>query len=290
MATAFRNIGYLTSRKGSAFAVLVPIVVLALACTTAAVERQREDSFFVRPSPTLIVESDGGRINVSAGPEGVIVVHAELHNSSKMDYQVSRDGGTITIEARHVDLFKSLSLLDAPSVDLSITAPRSTYLELSTLAGDVEIDGLKASGRFSTSKGGIYLADFSGDVDARTNNGNIEITRYQGSATLNTMNGSVRITDGVGSFDVHTQIGNIAFQGELVPGGVNGMHAAIGNVSVNLAGEPSLRLLVTSSVSPIQNRLPMRIDGASSSGLSGIVGTGAAELIIQALNGSVSIQ
>ena len=269
---------------------LVPIIVLAPACTTTAVERQREDSFFVRPSPTLIVKSDGGRISVSAGPEGVIVVHAEFQNSSKLDYQVSRDGDGIVIEAKQVDLFRSLFLLDAPSVDLSITAPKSTYLELTTLDGDVEIEGLNASGRINTSKGGIYLADFSGDIDARTIRGDIEILRYEGNATLATVNGAVRITDGVGSFNVRTQSGDITFVGELVHGSVNGMYAAIGNVSVNLAGDPSLRLLATSSGSPIQNGLPMRIDGANSTGLSGIVGNGDAELIIQALDGSISIQ
>ena len=290
MVTVFRNLGYLTSGKGSALAVLVPIILLALACTTTAVEQQREDSFFVRPSPTLIVKSDGGRISVSPGPEGVIVVHAELQNSSKLDYQVYRDGDGIIIEAKQVDLFRSLSLLDAPSVDLSITAPMSTYLELTTLDGDVEIEGLSASGRISTSKGGIYLVDFIGDVDARTINGDIEIIRYEGNATLKTMNGAVRIIDGVGSFDVRTQKGDIAFAGELAPGSVNGMYAAIGDISVSLAGDPSLRLLATSSASPIQNSLPMRIDGASSTGLSGIVGSGDAELIIQALDGSVSIR
>ena len=68
------------------------------------------------------------------------------------------------------------------------------------------------------------------------------------------------------------------------------MHSAVGDVSVRLAGEPSLRLIVTSSVSPILNGLPMRIDGANSTGLSGIVGNGDAELIIQAIDGSVSIR
>ena len=108
MATVIRNICFLASRKGSALAALVPIIVFALACATGVVEKQREDSFFVRSSSTLIVKTDGGRINVSAGPEGVIVIHAALHGSSKVNYQVSRVGDTITIEATHVDLFKSL--------------------------------------------------------------------------------------------------------------------------------------------------------------------------------------
>ena len=290
MATVLKNIGYGISRKGSALAVLVPFIALALACATTAAEQQQEDSFFVRSSPTLIVKSDGGRISVSAGPEGVIVVHAALQDSSKMEYQVYRDVDGITIEAKKVDRFRSLSLLDAPSVDLLITAPMSTYLELTTLDGEVEIEGLNASAKISTSKGGIRLADFIGDVDARTIDGEIVITGYEGSATLETKNGQVRITQGVGSFEIHTQNGNIAFVGELVPGSVNGIYAAIGNVSVNLVGDPSVRLLVSSSVSPIQNGLPMRIDGANSTGMSGIVGAGDAELIIQALDGSVSIQ
>ena len=97
MATVIRNICFLASRKGSALAALAPIIVFALACATGVVEKQREDSFFVRPSSTLIVNSDGGRINVSAGPEGVVVIHAALHSSSKVNYQVSRVGDTITI-------------------------------------------------------------------------------------------------------------------------------------------------------------------------------------------------
>ena len=278
-------------RKGSALAVLVSFIVLALACTTGAVEQQREDSFFVRPSPRLIVKSDRGRINVSAGPEGVIVVHATLHNSSKLNYRVTRDGDAITVTATQEDLFRSLSLLDTPSVDLSITAPESTLLALNVVIGDVDVEGLNAPAMIRTSEGGIHLADFNGDVDVKTVNGNIQITRYEGNATLETTSGGVSITDGVGSFDLRTGNGNIAFAGELVPGSVNGMYATIGNVIVDLAADPSLRLLATSSVSPIRNSLPLSIEGGeNSTGLSGIVGTGDAELIIRALDGSVSIQ
>lgn len=267
------------------------VLALSIACaSTGPLEETREDTFTVGPSPRLVVDSDYGRIDVASGPQGVVVVQSTNRMPSKLDYEVIREGDTITVLAKQQPGIRNLSLVNIPSADLTITVPSSTFVNLYTGNGDVEIEGLKASGSLKILNGRISMLDVEGHFDGTTSNGDINISTIEGNAELMTSSGGVRIENGKGEFNLETSNGEIFFQGELIQGGNNGFTTSNGGVTVQLQGEPSVRLMATTNNGIVSNSIPIRSNSPNNRSLSGIIGRGEAELIIQASNGSVTLE
>ena len=60
------------------------VFILAMACAnTGPLEEMREDTFNVGSWPRLIVHNDNGRIDVTSGPSGIVVIQSFLRMPSK---------------------------------------------------------------------------------------------------------------------------------------------------------------------------------------------------------------
>ena len=70
------------------------------------------------------------------------------------------------------------SFLNNVAVDLEITTPAGTHVDVHTGAGNVSICCLKGAAQVSTGAGNIDLDDQEGEIDAHTGAGNID---YQGA-------------------------------------------------------------------------------------------------------------
>ncbi|MDA0769436.1 MAG: DUF4097 family beta strand repeat-containing protein [Chloroflexi bacterium] len=271
--------------------VFLMLALLVGACTPSSAQGAiHDDTFSVGSSPKLLVESDGGRVDVRAGPPGVIVVQSSIQNPEKLEYEVRREGDTIIIAAKQHPGLRNLAKLNIPSADIIITAPSTTFIDLITNDGDVEISGMQASGNLVTSNGGITLEDVSGNFNGGTTNGGISIDSMIGNASLETTNGTVRVERGKGAFELATRSGTIYFQGELTPGGKNGFLTSNGNVVVKLDGDPSLRVLASATNGSAVSSLALAAGTADDKNFSGIIGLGEAELVINAANGTVTLE
>jgi len=228
----------------------------------------RDDSFSVGSSPRLVVDSFNGRITVNPGSDNTIRVQATLRRADKIDYQVSQDGDTVSVEARQ----KGRTIGRSPGADIEITAPSSTRVELRTSNGMIELRGMEEAGTLRTSNGKIVVENVRSELTARTSNGSIEVTSFEGSVDLETSNGSIRFT------------------GELTPGGRNKMTTSNGSVTVSLQGTPSVRLDATTSNGTVTSKLPVLTTSTGDHHLAGTIGDGEAELTIHTSNGSVTIQ
>ena len=184
---------------------------------------------------------------------------------------------------------RNLSLVNSPGADLTIITPSSTFVSLFAGNGDIEIEGMKASGNIQTSNGRISMSNVRGHFDGTTNDGDISINNMEGTAGLETFDGGVWVENGKGEFDLESSNGEIFFQGELISGGKNGFYTSNGGVTVKLKGEPSIRLVATARNGIVSNSIPIRSNSPNNRSLSGIIGRGEAELIIQASNGSVNL-
>jgi DUF4097 and DUF4098 domain-containing protein YvlB len=244
----------------------------------------RDDSFSVGASPVLVVTSENGSIDVETGPAGTIRVQATLRNANRVQYEVSEQGDTVTVEA-DVD-----SGARNAGADIIVTAPAETEVELETSNGRIELQGLEASGALRTSNGRVVIKDVEGDFDVRTSNGSIEVTSMEGVGTLKTSNGPVTLDKVKGAFDVGTSNGNISFSGEMIPGGDNRLETSNGSVTVELQGTPSVELDASTSRGNVTNELPIDASTKNAKRLVGTIGNGEAELVIRASNGSVTIR
>lgn len=284
-----------TKARHWSIAALVVSAVFATACVNVSIDHDtlktevRQDEFTVAENPALDVRTQNGRIDVIPGTDFTIAVKATLKGPDKLEYSVSQEGDTIIVDVRRTGPSGVFNIGNSPGADIEITAPVSTAYRLVTSNGQIEINGLEASGSLDTSNGRIVARDIVGNLQAVTSNGAIEIDDYEGSARLETSNGSITVTDSKGEFDVETSNGRIEVEAELVPNGYNRMRTSNGSVTVTLLGTPSIDLDVTTSNGEIKNRYPILTTGPSRNSLRGEIGDGEAGLVIRTSNGSTTI-
>ncbi len=269
---------------------LLSTLLLAAAACDGGPTEARTDTFTVGPSPRLVVNSVNGRVVVNVAPDNTVQIRAMLKKADRVDYQVSQDGGTVSVEAKKKGGFLSW-IGRSPGADLEITAPPTTRLELRTSNGRIELHGMQGSGTLRTSNGEIVLEDAKGEFDVSTSNGSIDVRALEGSATLHTSNGRVTVREAAGAFDIETSNGSIDFTGQMTPGGSNKMETSNGSVSIRLEGTPSLKVDASTSNGAVITTLPILTTSTGDEGrLVGAIGEGEATLVIRTSNGSVRIQ
>ena len=164
---------------------LLALAALVAACApSAAGDVVRDHAFSVGQSPKLVVESDGGRIDVTAGPPGVIVVQSSIQNPATLIYEVRREGDTIIVTAKQQPGLRNLANVNSTVADIIITAPSTTFIDLTTNNGDVAIKGILASAKVVTSNAGITLENVRGNLNVSPTDGPIRRNTPSGHAPL----------------------------------------------------------------------------------------------------------
>lgn len=265
---------------------LVLALLPALACESAA--QTRDDSFTVGDSPSLVVRSRNGFVEVHSAAGNTVRVVATLHDADRVDYTVSQDGDIVTVDVDTAS--RGWYFWRSPGVDLEITAPPGTVLDIDTSNGRIEADGVQAGGRLHTSNGEITINDMAGDLNIETSNGGIEVSGFQGALTADTSNARVSVEGIAGSADVETSNGSISFEGQFVPESTNRLETSNGSVDVTLSGTPSVRLDATTSNGEIDVGLPIETSIDEDTHVVGTIGEGAADLTIRTSNGSVTVE
>ena len=267
-------------------AIFAAITLLAAAGCTAGPTETRDDSFSVNGTATLVVNSDNGWIKVNTGTDDEVRIQATLRGVDRIDYEVSRDGNTITVVAE-IDQGWFISNV---GVDITITAPVNTNVELETSNGAIELNGIESAGTLRTSNGKIVLENVKGDFEGRTSNGRIEVDTLEGTAFLRTSNGGLDLQEVIGEVDAETSNGGISYSGDMIPGGDNRLITSNGNVDVELLGTPSIKLDASTSNGDVTSELPITATTTSDDHLVGIIGDGEADLYIESSNGDVTIR
>ena len=265
---------------------IIAITLLAAAGCTAGPTETRDDSFSVNGTATLVVNSDNGWIKVNTGTDDEVRIQATLRGIDRIDYEVSRDGNTITVVAE-IDQGWFISNV---GVDITITAPVNTDVELETSNGAIELNGIEGTGTLRTSNGEIVLENVKGDFEGRTSNGKIEVDTLEGTAFLRTSNGGLDLQEVIGEVDAETSNGGIPYSGDMIPGGDNRLITSNGNVDVELMGTRSIKLDASTNNGDVTSELPITATTTSDDHLVGTIGDGEADLYIESSNGDVTIR
>ena len=254
----------------------------------------RDDTFAVGDSPRLVVRGFNGRIRVRAGEPGSIRVRARLKKPRGIKYSAGQEGDLVTIEAkpdRQSEGFLHGLSRQNSGVNIEVTVPVATSVDLATSNGPVELQGTESSGAIQTRNGPIRVEQFKGDLNATTKNAPIAVKTLSGSAELSSSNSRVSIEDAHGRFDAQTTNGTIKFQGSIEPRTDNRLFTTNGNIKVALDDNPSLKL----TAETVNGRVRCEVPGFVASvekrqQLKGTVGEGEAELSAKTVNGSIAIQ
>lgn len=210
-----------------------------------------EETFAVGGTPTLEIDLFAGSVTIRPGESDELHVVAVKKATSRgkldrIDVQMSGQGDGVVIKT------KKLSNLDNASVDLEITTPANTRLDVHTGAGTVDVRGIDGRIDVHSGAGTINARDISGT--ARLGLGAGEIT-YEGTpsgiCSFETGAGSILIRlpadanvevdlgTGVGSVDVDFDLdGQVTLRGAegVIGNGSQGSiyaHTGVGNVTLD---------------------------------------------------------
>jgi hypothetical protein len=170
-----------------------------------------EQSFEVGGVPILTVDSFAGSVTVRAGESGVIRAVAikrvpRGRDAAQVEVTITERGDGLTIRTRKPSGWSNVS------VQLEITAPADTRLNVSTGAGSIDVQGFRGKVELDTGSGSITIRDIAGEVKANSGAGSIDARGLGGTVRLETGAGSIdyegtplddcRFDTGSGSIDL----------------------------------------------------------------------------------------
>ena len=238
---------------GSLTVLLLFVAIVACIPTFASETETRDDTFSVGAAPKIVVSNDNGQINVVTGNEGTVNVRAIIRRPDDVEYGVVQEGDTIRVEARVSSGWGWGFGTDA-GAEITVTLPADA------------------------------------NVDLRTSNGGIGVVDIQNSGKFRASNGRISLENVKGEFEVNTSNGDIDFRGETTADGMNRLTTSNGSVEVTLLSKPSVKLDATTSNGEIICKLPIVATETGVNRLVGVVGEGDAVLVIETVNGSITIQ
>ena len=255
--------------------VLMVLSVLAIACGAGA-DQTFDQTYEVGASPSLLVGASNGDVIVRTGVDGQITVLGHITSSDNVDLDVTADGDVVTVRSSTTFSGNLLGDKAEGRVDLTITVPLATVIEVGINTGAVTIADIQAGGHITAAAGSVTLRRVSGDFSGGTGTGDVTISA------------------GTGSFQFTTGVGAITFEGELVVGGFNEFETGVGDVTVTIPEDAGVRLDTTVSSGSVSNDLAIADESSAPSllggRLSGTIGDGGAGLTIVVGIGSVRIR
>ncbi|MHB0874840.1 MAG: DUF4097 family beta strand repeat-containing protein [Anaerolineae bacterium] len=149
--------------------------------------------FTVGSRPLVVVDSEVGTVHVSAGTTGVVSVQAEVHARARSDseamalltetaFDASGDEERVNIT---VDVPDSSGGRGNVDVELTITVPAGTSVQVRNLVGDVSVKGVSGTAAVSTNVGNVEWVGAlpeSGAVTLTTGVGNVRCEMPEDSA------------------------------------------------------------------------------------------------------------
>jgi hypothetical protein len=211
------------------------------------------ESFDVGSAPTLRIDSFAGGVIVRGDEVETVQVAATKKARRRSDLDriqvtmTEREGGLV-IETRNP------SRVSNASVELEITVPAATHLDVDQAAGGVVVRGLSGGVEAANAAGAIVLEQVSGGIDART------------------AAGVVSARDARGPVSLESAAGVVEYQG--VPEGDCHFGAAVGSISLDLPTDPDVGVDLQARIGAVS--AACNVEGKTTGRkLRGVIGTGA---------------
>jgi DUF4097 and DUF4098 domain-containing protein YvlB len=231
-----------------------------------------EKEFKVGSAPELDLENISGDINIYPGTAGKVVVRARVEDD-RTEVSLTQAGDKIKVKV----LYPKMGFRGGGDVTFDIQFPTSGTLKISSVSGDIRVEGV------------------NGDLTLHSVSGDISVTKLEGELELNSVSGDVKLTKiGVAKVDAISISGEIDYsQGSLL-GGLYSFSSTSGKVSVvhdhDAAYEVSGRTISGSITNNVGSSLSVGKNKYSSvQTISGAVNGGGTGLEVNSVSGNISI-
>ena len=272
------------------------------ALTIASLAVQQTDTTFAVPAgASLTVNNFGGAIIVHGWNQNSMKVHAE--HSRRGRVEVSLVGSTVTVKAG--------SRQGAPSVvDMEISVPAATPLNLSgnyaeitvdgvtgpiraeTVEGEVDVKGGRGNITLSSIQGAVSLADASGRIELTSVNEDIDVDNVTGEIKIEATNGEVTMTRiRSSSVEAATINGDVVYDGTINDGGSYSFTSHNGDITVTVPEKGNVTITGATANGDLDASFPLPLTSTQGRRRWTFkLGTGSARLEVESFQGDIRLR
>jgi DUF4097 and DUF4098 domain-containing protein YvlB len=226
-------------KEGIVKSVVLMLALVALAAPVAS-GADMERRFDVKSGQKLWVDLEpGGAISISGWDRDEVLVRVDYNDYRPGDIEIDFDQSGSGIEVTS-ELIDHWGRDGGRAPDFEIMVPRKFSMELQTLGGSIDIEGVEGEFEGLTMGGSLNLSNLKGDIALRTMGGNITCRDSELDGSVSTMGGQVLMENLVGnvkgsSMGGHVIYKNVASRDGVSTEGTVDISTMGGNISVNEA-------------------------------------------------------
>ncbi len=285
------------------FVAAVAIAVLAFA--PRALRAQSIDSTFaVRSGARFELQSVSGSVRIRAWNRSQIRVQAET-DGARVDLDAGSDGVSV----------RAIPRRDEGDVDFTISVPVGTTLEVHAISADIDVGQVCGPARLGSISGGVTLVCAAGDVEVESvsgdvsatdirdghteissTSGDVQVRQVKGSLSARSVSGDVTL-DRVDGDDVgvETVSGEIGFAGPVHDNGRYRFRSHSGDVTVRTDGDLNATVSVSTFSGDLESDWPITISPGRGGRMHGqdwefTVGNGGGRLTLESFSGTIYLR
>jgi DUF4097 and DUF4098 domain-containing protein YvlB len=235
-------------------------------------------SYDVPGTPELRLVTSDANVRVSAGTGNKIEAHL-----TTSDYKIGaggisvyehQTGNAVTIELHYPHMNWNFGWSNHHRVEMEVTVPANTKLDLQGSDGRVAISGVK------------------GPIIARTSDGSLDIDGVDGSLDARTSDGKMRVSGRFDHLDLQSSDGGIsatALPGSKVERGWS-LHASDGRVELRIPENLNANMMLHTSDGHIDLDVPLAVSGRlGTHDIQGKLNGGGELLEVRTSDGSIRV-
>jgi len=161
--------------------------------------------------------SSGGDLRLDLETGGSVVITGWNRNEVKVDIYVSgRDGEEVIVDIEELRNGVSVTTeferrRSRASVDIEVSVPFVFNLDIETMGGEIQVDGVEGELVGETMGGELELRNLKGTLDFETMGGEILLEDSDVDGRVHTMGGEITISNVVGNVKSSTMGGEVSY-------------------------------------------------------------------------------
>ena len=169
------------------------LFTLLLLFAAAASADDWNRAYQVQGRPQLVVDADDGNVIVSSGSDGS--VHLSVHSQGwriapdEIEVTAQQQGNRVELRLRKHN--SGLHVHFHTSLEVRVTLPAGSDLDVHTRDGNLEISGITGTHKLRTGDGNAELRGVDGSVDLETGDGNLNVDGRFDLLSLHTGDGNI---------------------------------------------------------------------------------------------------
>lgn len=194
-------------------------LLFAFFVSVAAFCGQDSRTFKVQNHPSLSLGNISGAVHIAKGGNGQIVVKW-VKTDDRIEVTAEQKGNEVEVK---VDYPKNIRNFKG-GVDFTITCPDEADLDISSVSGNITVDGVAGKLELQTVSGDVTLTDSAGELEVQCVSGNIVLAE-------------------IGEAELAAQVvsGTIKYQGNL-EGGDYAFNSTSGSITLEVAPNASFEI------------------------------------------------